>query len=136
MPAPGTLPRTSGAFAAFFAAAFLFAADGTALAGNTANKLRAVTAPRVSLESDSSALSPAALGESDHDKSATGKADGKFPDSIKFGDHTLRFDTDRKSIDSIPRVGLDAKDPAILPTQKDQDLPPSYFGLTLTVPTR
>jgi hypothetical protein len=134
MLATGRFPKAFGTFAVIVAA-FFFAANSAALAGNAASKLRAVAAPPVSLDSNPSALSPSALGERDLDKSAADKPDGKIPDSIKFGEHTLRFDTDRKSVDTIPRVGLDAKDPAILPTQRDQDLPPSYFGLTLTTPT-
>ena len=115
------MPRSIGTLAAL---ALLLAANSAALAGS---------APRA----NSSALSPSALGAdtAKSHKADADKSDVKIPDSIKFGDRTLRFDTDRKSVDSIPRVGLDATDPHVLPTQKDQDLPPAYFGLTLTVPT-
>ncbi len=127
------MPRTLAALAAFVAA--LLAVNGAALAGNTASRQPA--APPLSLEVNPSELSPSALGADTDEfgKSAADKPDLKIPDSIKLGDRTLRFDTDRKAVDSIPRVGLDATDRHVLPMPKDEDLPPAYFGLTLTVPT-
>ncbi len=118
----GRMPKSLGMLTAL--AAFLLAMGGVALAGDTH-------------KASSSELSPAALG-ADPGKAGSADADKqdiKIPSSIKFGDQTLSFDTDRKSVNSIPRVGLDATDPHILPTPKDQDLPPTYFGLKLSVPT-
>lgn len=117
------MPRPLATLAAL--AALLLAGSGAALAGNAHG-------------ATSSALSPAALGMDPpkSDKAAADKPDVKIPDNIKFGDRTLSFEADRKAADSIPRVGLDAADPEILPKSKDQDLPPAYFGLKLTVPTR
>jgi hypothetical protein len=131
----GRIPKSFGTFAAIACIALLLAVSA-ALAENTASKRAA--APPPSLDTTASDLSPAALGENigPRDKSAADKPDLTIPDSIKFGNRTLRFDTDRKAVDSIPRVGLDATDPAVLPSHRDQDLPPSYFGLTLTTPTR
>jgi hypothetical protein len=116
-----------------------------AVAENAANKAKSPTAPPASLSLDpnSSALPPAALGE-DAGQVKFGEPDDKepdlkFPDRIKLGDHTLQFDTSRKSIDTIPRVGVDATDPHVLnqatPPDSDLLLKPNYFGLTLTVPT-
>ena len=116
------MPRSIATLAAL--AALLLSVGTVALAGN---------APKAS----SSALSPSALGmdSPNSDKADAVKPDVKIPDNIKFGDRTLSFEADRKPADSIPRVGLDAADPEILPKSKDQDLPPAYFGLKLTIPT-
>jgi hypothetical protein len=63
-----------------------------------------------------------------------------LPDRIDLGGSVLRFDTRRSAVDSVPRVGIDNADPALLnpgiPTRKESPLTPSYFGLTLTTPTR
>jgi hypothetical protein len=114
------MPKSLGMLAVL--AAFLLATGGAALAGDTHN-------------ARSSELSPAALG-ADTGKSRgadAGKQDIKIPNSIKFGDQTLSFDTDRKSVDSIPRVGVDAQ-PQMLNQREDDPVKP-YFGLKLSVPT-
>jgi hypothetical protein len=85
----------------------------------------------------SSELSPAALGADTTKSSKTDadKPDLKIPNSIRLGDQTLSFDTDRKSVDSIPRVGVDAQ-PHVLNQRADDDsVKPGYFGLKLSVPT-
>ena len=127
------MSRLFGTLAAL--AMLLLAATGGAMAGNTESDRPAVAPPHP-LGSNPSALSPSALGvdTSRFDESAD-KPDLKIPTGIKFGNKTLRFDTDSKALDSIPRVGLDATDRHVLPMQKDEDLPPTYFGLTLTAPT-
>ena len=122
--------------AAAFTGAMLLAA-GNALAGTSQSK--SAGAPPLSVDPNATALPPSALGEkSRRDPSGTNAdtPDLKIPDSIKFGEHTLQFDTDRQSVDSTPRVGLDAVDRHVLPMQKDEDLPPAYFGLKFSTPTR
>ena len=61
----------------------------------------------------------------------------KLPDHIDFGTSQLRLDTEHK--DPIPRVGIDAVDPAILnpglAQSQDTKLTPKYFGFTLSTPT-
>jgi hypothetical protein len=114
----------------------LLLTSASALAGKAVSKAPAAVAPPLPLDASSSTLSPSELGDDALlGRSSADSSDIKIPDSIKFGNGTLRFDTSRKAVDSIPRVGLDAKDPAVLPVPKDQDLPTSYFGLTLTAPT-
>lgn len=130
----GRFAGSIGTFAGVLVCALLLA-GGAAFAGKASAGKPAVAAPP-SLDPDGSALSPSALGERKLGASAANKPDLQIPDSIKFGDHTLRFNTDPKSVDSIPRVGLDTVDRHVLPTQKDNDLPPTYFGLTFTTPTR
>ena len=96
----------------------------------------------LSLDAKSTELPPSALGEdgsrNDFGESAD-KSDHKISDGIKLGNQTLRFDTNRKAIDSAPRVGLDATDPYVLnrdaAAADDASLKPKYFGLTITVPT-
>jgi hypothetical protein len=109
-------------------AVVMLMADGAASARK---KLAAPAAP----DANSTSLSPSALGMDEHDTADT-KPDIKIPDSIKLGDHTLHFDAAGKTVDPAPRVGLDATDPHVLPMQKDQELPPAYFGLKLTTPMR
>jgi hypothetical protein len=115
-------PKSLGMLAAL--AAFMLATSGVALAGDAAS-------------AKSSELSPAALG-ADTIKSSqadANKPDLKIPNSIKFGDRTLSLDTDRKSVDSSPRVGVDAQ-PQVLNQHTDDDpLKPGYFGLKLSMPT-
>jgi hypothetical protein len=132
----GQMPRSFGTVAAFIAV--LLAANGAALAEDAADKPAVAPPPPLSLDTGATMLSPSALGADTggFEKSTADKPDLKIPDSIKFGNNTLRFDTDRKSVDSVPRVGLDATDRHVLPMQRDEDLPPTYFGLTLTAPTR
>ena len=131
-----------GTFAAALAIALL--PQSAAFAGKTASKAKALASPSapLSLDPNSTSLSPSALGY-DVDNLETGrsgdrKPDLKIPDRIKLGDHTLRFDTSRKAIDTIPRVGPDAPGASVLNQHPpvDNDLPtPDYFGLTLTTPT-
>ena len=109
-------------------AVVMLMADGAASARK---KLAAPAAP----DANSTSLSPSALGMDERDTTDT-KPDIKIPDSIKLGDHTLHFDAAGKTVDPTPRVGLDATDPHVLPMQKDQELPPAYFGLKLTTPMR
>ena len=135
MPLAGRRLNFLATFAAVLVSALLLA-SATALAGNAASKAPLAVAPPLTLDANPSALSPSALGDVDKFGKSTAEApDVKIPDSIKLGNGTLRFDAGRTAVDPIPRVGLDATDPAVLPTPKDQDLPPGYFGLTLTTPT-
>jgi hypothetical protein len=133
----GKMPRSFGTVAALLAAllAVLLAANGAVRAKDAAGK--PPVAPPLSLDTSAPMLSPSALGADtgNFEKSTADQPDLKIPDSIKFGNNTLRFDTDRTSVDSIPRVGLDTTDRHVLPMPKDEDLPPTYFGLTLTTPT-
>lgn len=124
----GRLPRSVASLAAFIAVVLL-TANGAAAAG-TAKKKHVAPAPS---DANATSLSPSALGM-DEGSTAEDKPDIKIPNSVKLGDHTLRFDADSKAVDSIPRVGLDATDRHVLPSPNDQDLPPAYFGLKLTTP--
>jgi len=54
---------------------------------------------------------------------------------IYLGTSQLRFDTNRKEIDPIPRVGIDARDPTAPNPNLPQEKPLSYFGFTLSTPT-
>jgi hypothetical protein len=135
MPLAAIRPHSLGTLAAALVGTLLLT-NAMAVAGKAASKAHAAVAPKLSLDGNPSALSPSQLGDdSGLDKTVPDTPDMKIPDRIKFGNGTLRFDTSRKAVDTIPRVGLDAKDPAVLPAPKDQDLPTSYFGLTLTAPT-
>ena len=64
----------------------------------------------------------------------------ELPDHIDLGTSQLRFDTNRKAVDSTPRVGIDTADPTVLnprlPQEKASPLKPDYFGFTLSTPTQ
>jgi hypothetical protein len=134
MPLAGRRPSSLGILTAILVGALLLT-SAPALAGKAVSKAPAAVAPPLPLDASSSTLSPFELGDDTLLGRSSDSSDIKIPDSIKFGNGTLRFDTSRRAVDTIPRVGLDAKDPAVLPAPKDQDLPTSYFGLTLTAPT-
>jgi hypothetical protein len=63
----------------------------------------------------------------------------ELPTQLNLGNSQLRLDTNRKEIDPIPRIGIDAADPAVLnpnlPQEKASPLKPGYFGFTITTPT-
>ncbi len=63
----------------------------------------------------------------------------ELPAEIDLGAAQLRFDTNRKETDPIPRVGVDAVDPKLLnhnvPRENPSELEPDYFGFTLSTPT-
>lgn len=141
---PATRQSTS-ALAIFAVVLAVTLWTGAALAGKTASKPHGAAGPPapLSLDPNASSLPASALGgdagQLNSGESSEDKPDLKIPDRIKLGNQTLRFDTSRKVVDSIPRVGVEATDPAVFNkgTAADDDLPlkPDYFGLTLTVPT-
>jgi hypothetical protein len=63
----------------------------------------------------------------------------ELPTQFDLGNSKLRLDTNRKEIDPIPRVGIDAADPKVLnpnlPQEKESPLKPGYFGFTISTPT-
>lgn len=63
----------------------------------------------------------------------------ELPNKFDLGNSQLRFDTNRKEIDPIPRIGIDAADPRVLnpnlPQEKTSPLKPDYFGFTISTPT-
>jgi hypothetical protein len=63
----------------------------------------------------------------------------ELPTKFGLGSSQLRLDTNRKEIDPIPRVGIDAADPTVLnpnlPQEKASPLKPGYFGFTISTPT-
>lgn len=63
----------------------------------------------------------------------------ELPTKFELGNSQLRVDTNRKEIDPIPRVGIDAADPRVLnpnlPQEKTSPLKPGYFGFTISTPT-
>ena len=78
------------------------------------------------------------LGTFDPHHDSQGSAGFSLPDTIDLGKSRLRFDTSRQ--DDIPKGGLDNSDTSPLkagiPSRDKSNLPPSYFGFTLTTPTR
>ena len=116
-------------------------AGGTALAGDAASKpAGAAATPQVTLDpeqlvvprpsDDVSKFTPDTPGED--------KAGLAIPNKIDLGTSQLRFDADRKAIDTGPRVGIDAVDPTVLnpnlPQRKQSPMEP-YVGFTLSKPT-
>jgi len=104
----------------------------------------AVAAPSVPLTLDSNLLKPPAPGVGLDKPPAAKPEDDKssplaLPDHIDLGTSQLRFDTSRKTVDSIPRLGIDAADPKVLnpglPHGNASPLKPDYFGFTLSTPT-
>lgn len=78
------------------------------------------------------------LGKFDAGKSG-GQAEGfSLPNKINLGSSQLQFDTSRK--DNIPHGGLDNSDTSPLkagiPSRNNSQIPPAYFGFTLSKPTR
>jgi hypothetical protein len=63
----------------------------------------------------------------------------ELPTQFDLGTSQLRLDTNRKEIDPIPRVGIDAAEPTVLnpnlPQEKPSPLKPGYFGFTISTPT-
>jgi hypothetical protein len=96
------------------------------------------TAPK--LNSDAFKLSPHYdLGTFDANESARKDNTGfALPNKIDLGNSELQFDASRK--DNIPRGGLDNSDTSPLkagiPSRNDSQIPPAYFGFTLSKPTR
>lgn len=78
------------------------------------------------------------FGRFDDSKTNQQGAGFSMPDKIQLGDSVLQFDTSRK--DNIPHGGLDNSDSSPLkagiPSRDSSLIPPAYFGLTLTKPTR
>lgn len=78
------------------------------------------------------------FGKFDDSKTGQQGAGFSMPDKIQLGDSVLQFDTSRK--DNIPHGGLDNSDSSPLkagiPSRDSSLIPPAYFGLTLTKPTR
>lgn len=139
MPATGRSTSARAVFAIIVAVAF---STGAALAGKTASKPRAAAAASapLSLDPNASSLPASALGgDTGELNSSDDKPDFAIPDRIKLGNQTLRFDTSRKAVDSIPHVGLDSPDSPVLnkgtAADNESSLKPDYFGLTLTTPT-
>ena len=132
------LGRCAAVLAAGFAIAGLPAA-GAAMAETAKQSAAKTQRPP---EAKSTELPPSALGE-DVNRNDLGEsadtADHKLSDGFKLGDQTVRFDTNRKAVESAPRVGLDATDPYVLnrnaAAADDASLKPNYFGLTITLPT-
>jgi hypothetical protein len=126
---------TYGLLKTIVLAASLFA---FALPGPIAAQGRDTDAAPLSLD----ALPPPAPGfeRSDGIKPQPEKDSGlKSPAKIELGAAQLRLDTNRKDVDQIPRVGIDAADQRQLnrniTPEKPSELKPDYFGFTLSTPT-
>jgi hypothetical protein len=127
------------AVAAGLFALFVFWPHAAALAQQPAE-----AAPSAPLTLDPNLLKLPAPG-SDFDKPSTARpqddtsAKLDLPDHIDLGTSQLRFDTSRKTVDSVPLVGIDAADPKVLnprlPHENASPLKPDYFGFTLSTPT-
>ena len=97
------------------------------------------TQARPKLNADTFKLAPHYdLGKFDTGKNNGQAEDFSLPNKINLGGSQLQFDTSRK--DNIPHGGLDNSDTSPLkagiPSRNDSQIPPAYFGLTLTKPTR
>jgi hypothetical protein len=97
------------------------------------------TAAAPKLNADTFKLAPHYdLGKFDTDKDSGKAEDFSLPNKVNLGGSQLQFDTSRK--DNMPHGGLDNSDTSPLmagsPSRNDSQIPPAYFGLTLTKPTR